>query len=161
MYVLLWEYQNVVWVRAATPNTEFPVSAAPITDIWDDTGISVPTLNTGLPVSEKVVSIREGNLSPLAIKRLPPKLHKQQTAQKVYKTLKERLAQLQRDFRSRYTYSCTHCLRSRHIDEHRNRSISLKQLCYLPKYIQSKFSRSSRRTIPIKETAPPSRAGDQ
>ena len=96
VYVSLWEDQNVVWVRAATPNTEFPVSAAPITDIWDDTGISVPTLNTGLPVSEKVVSIREGNLSPLAIKRLPPKLQKQQTAQKVYKTLKERSAQLQR-----------------------------------------------------------------
>ena len=96
VYVSLWEDQNVVWVRAATPNTEFPVSAAPITDIWDDTGISAPILDTGLPVSEKVVSIREGNLSPLAIKRLPPKLQKQQTAPKVYKTLKERSAQLQR-----------------------------------------------------------------
>ena len=95
VYVSLWEDQNVVWVRAATPNTEFPVSAAPITDIWDDTGISAPILDTGLPVNEKVVSIREGNLSPLAIKRLPPKLQKQQTAPKVYKTLKERSVQLQ------------------------------------------------------------------
>ncbi len=95
VYVSLWEDQNVVWVRAATPNTEFPVSAVPITDIWDDTGISAPILDTGLPVSEKVVAIREGNLSPLAIKRLPPKLHKQQMAPKEYKTLKERSAQLQ------------------------------------------------------------------
>ena len=91
VYVSLWEDQDIVWVRATTPNTEFPVSAAPITDIWDDTGISVPT-----PVSEKVLAIREGNLSPLAIKRLPPKLQKQQTAPKEYKTLKEHSAQLQR-----------------------------------------------------------------
>ena len=90
VYVSLWEDQNIVWVRAATPNTEFPTNAVPITDIWDDTGISVPT-----PVSEKVLAIREGHLSPLAIKRLPPKLQKQQTAPKEYKTLKERSAQLQ------------------------------------------------------------------
>ncbi len=91
VYVSLWEDQDIVWVRATTPNTEFPTRAVPITDIWDDTGISVPT-----PVSEKVLAIREGNLSPLAIKRLPPKLQKQQTAPKEYKTLKERSAQLQR-----------------------------------------------------------------
>ena len=90
VYVSLWEDQDIVWVRATTPNTEFPTNAVPITDIWDDTGISVPT-----PVSEKVLAIREGNLSPLAIKRLPPKLQKQQTAPKVYKTLKEHSVQLQ------------------------------------------------------------------
>ena len=90
MYVSLWEHQNIVWVRAATPNTEFPTSAVPITDIWDDTGISAPP-----PVSEEVLAIREGKLSPLAIKRMPLKLQKQQTAPKVYKTLKERSAQLQ------------------------------------------------------------------
>ena len=90
VYVSLWEDQNIVWVRAATPNTEFPAKAVPITDIWDDTGISVPTL-----VNEKVLAIREGRLSPLAIKRLPLKLQKQQTAPKVHKTLKERSAQLQ------------------------------------------------------------------
>ncbi len=91
VYVSLWEDQNIVWVREATPNTEFPTRAVPITDMWDDTGISVPT-----PISEKVLAIQEGHLSPLAIKRLPPKLQKQQTAPKVYKTLKERSAQLQR-----------------------------------------------------------------
>ena len=91
VYVSLWEDQNIVWVREATPNTEFPTRAVPITDMWDDTGISVPT-----PITEKVLAIREGHLSPLAIKRLPPKLQKQQTTLKVYKTLKERSAQLQR-----------------------------------------------------------------
>ena len=91
----LWEDKNIVWVRAATPNTELPTRAVPITDIWNDTGISVPTLDAGLPVNEKVNAIRDGNLSPLAIKRSPPKLHKQQTTPKVYKTLKERSAQLQ------------------------------------------------------------------
>ncbi len=91
VYVSMWEDQNIVWVREVTPNTEFPTRAVPITDMWDDTGISVPT-----PITEKVLAIREGHLSPLAIKRLPPKLQKQQTAPKVYKTLKERSAQLQR-----------------------------------------------------------------
>jgi len=93
--VSLWEDKNVVWVRAATPNAELPTKAVPITDIWNDTGISATTLDAGLPVNEKVNAIREGNLSPLAIKRSPPKLHKQQTAPRVYKTVKERSAQLQ------------------------------------------------------------------
>ena len=91
VYVSLWEDQNIVWVRETTPNTEFPTRAVPITDMWDDTGISAPT-----PVSEKVLAIQEGHLSPLAIKRLPPILQKQQTAPKVYKTLKESSVQLQR-----------------------------------------------------------------
>ncbi len=94
----LWEDKNIVWVRAAAPNTELPTRAVPITDIWNDTGISAPTLDAGLPVNEKVNAIRDGNLSPLGIKRSPPKLHKQQTTSKTYKTyktLKERSAQLQ------------------------------------------------------------------
>jgi hypothetical protein len=95
VYVSLWEHQNIVWVRAATPNTEFPTRAMPITDIWDDTGISPPTFVAGLPVKEKVAAVREGNLSPLGLKRLPQQLHKQQTTSKVYKTLKEHSAQLQ------------------------------------------------------------------
>ncbi len=91
VYVSLWEDQDIVWVRAATPNTEFPIYAVPITAIWDDTGISMPT-----PINEKILVIREGHLSPLAIKRLPPKLQKQQTPPKVHKTLQQHSAQLQR-----------------------------------------------------------------
>ena len=90
-YVSFWEDQDIVWVRAATPDNEFPIYAVPITDIWDNTSISTPT-----PIKEKISAIREERLSPLAIKRLPQKLQKQQTAPKVYKTLKERSAQLQR-----------------------------------------------------------------
>ncbi|MYF99831.1 hypothetical protein F4212_11995 [Candidatus Poribacteria bacterium] len=87
----LWEDQDTVWVRSGTPDTEIPIHAVPITDIWNDTGIPGQ-----MPFSEIVRSIREGELSPLAIKRLPPKLRKQQTPEKVYKTLKERSAQLKR-----------------------------------------------------------------
>lgn len=91
MSVALWEDRDTVWVRAATPNTEFPIRAVPITDIWNDTGIPEQT-----PFNETVHAIREEELSPLSIKRMPPKLRKQQTPQKVYKTLKERSAQLKR-----------------------------------------------------------------
>lgn len=91
----LWEDKNIVWVCAAAPNTEFPTRAVPITDIWNDTGIPAPTLEAGLPVNEKVNAIRDGNLSPLAIKRSPPKLHKPQTTSKTHETIKERSAQLQ------------------------------------------------------------------
>ncbi|MYG00219.1 hypothetical protein F4212_13960 [Candidatus Poribacteria bacterium] len=85
----LWEDRDTVWIREATPNTEFPIHAVPITVIWNDTGIPEQT-----PFNETVHAIRERRLSPLAIKRMPPKLQKQQTPQKVYKTLKERSAQL-------------------------------------------------------------------
>ena len=89
--VTLWEDQDTVWVRSGTPNTDIPIHAVPITEIWDDTGIPDQT-----PFSEIVRAIREGRFSPLGIKRLPPKLQKQQTPPKIYKTLKERSAQLQR-----------------------------------------------------------------
>lgn len=89
--VALWEDQDTVWVRSGTPNTEIPIHAVPITDIWNDTGIPEQT-----PFSEIVRTIREEHFSPLGIKRMPPKLRKQQTQLKVYKTLKERSAQLQR-----------------------------------------------------------------
>ena len=89
--VALWEDQDTVWVRSGTPNTEIPIHAVPITDIWSDTGIPEQT-----SFSEIVCTIREGRFSPLGIKRMPPKLQKQQTPPKIYKTLKERSAQLQR-----------------------------------------------------------------
>ena len=88
--VAVWEDQDTVWVREGTPNTKFPIRAVRITDMWNDTGIPEQT-----PFVETVGTIRAGHLSPLAIKRMPPKLRKQQTPQKVYKTLKERSVQLQ------------------------------------------------------------------
>ena len=77
--VLLWEDQGIVWVCASAPHTDIPTHAVAITEIWDDTGILHEE-----PVSEKILSIREGKLSPLAIKRPPPKLHKQQQTPKQY-----------------------------------------------------------------------------
>ena len=88
--VSLWEDQGIVWVCASTPGTEIPTSAVAITDIWDDTGILQRK-----PVSEQILTIREGNLSPLAIKRPPPKPHKHQTEHKSYKSFEEQSVQLQ------------------------------------------------------------------
>lgn len=88
--MILWEYNNTVWVRATTPNSEYPTNAVPITDIWEDTGISKPT-----HIDEKIQTIRKGQLSPLAIKRQPTKIHKKQTPLKVYQTIAERDVQLQ------------------------------------------------------------------
>ena len=95
-YVSLWEDQGIVWIRASTPNSGLPARAIPITDIWDDTGITYPKSATGLPVSEKLLAIQEGKLSPLAIKRPSPVLHQQEPTQKVYATLEENAVQIQR-----------------------------------------------------------------
>ena len=46
-------------------------------------------------MSKTVLAIREGHLSPSAIKRLPPKFQKQQRAPKEYKNAKEHSAQIQ------------------------------------------------------------------
>ena len=95
-YVSLWEDQGIVWIRASTPNTELPTRAVPITDVWDDTGITFPISTTGLPVSEKVLAIQEGHLSPLAIKRPPPALQTQKHTKKGYATFEEHAVQLRR-----------------------------------------------------------------
>ena len=89
--VKLWEEQAVVWIQASTPDSGIPITAVPITDIWDDTGIS-PTK----PVDKMLLSIREGSLSPLAIKRQIPILHKSQTEFECYKSIKEQSSQLQK-----------------------------------------------------------------
>ncbi len=96
-YVLMWEDQGIVWMRAATPNTEIPTTAVAITDIWHDTSISTKT-----EIRETFDAIRKGDLSPLAIKRLPPNLHKSQTTSKQYLSLKTQQTQL-RQFLERDT----------------------------------------------------------
>ena len=97
-HVSLWEDQGVVWVRTSTPNAEMSERAVPITDIWDDTGITPTTSATGLLVADKVVAVREGKLSPLAIKRPSPTLYRQVSPKKVYGTLEESAAQMRRVF---------------------------------------------------------------
>ena len=98
VHISLWEDRGVVWVRTSTPNTEMPAKAVPITEIWDDTGITPPTSVTGLPITDKMMAVREGKLSPLAIKRPPPTLYRQGPPKQVYGTLEKSAAQIQRVF---------------------------------------------------------------
>ena len=98
--VLLWEQDGTVWIRAISPKADIPSEDTRITDVWDDTGI-LPTLpETGLPVNEKILAVREGNLSPLAIKRPSPILEKTKETDKHYETFDENIQQIQRVFTS-------------------------------------------------------------
>lgn len=91
--VLLWEDEGTVWVRASTPDAGIPTTATPITEVWDDTGIVPPVPKTGLPVTDKVLAVREG-LSPLSIKRLPAILQKTENPEKGHKPLEENAIQM-------------------------------------------------------------------
>ena len=81
--VSLGEDDGTVWIRASTPDAKLPTRSMPLTDVWDDTGIvpSVPT--TGLPVTNKMLAVREGKLSPLAIRHPHPVLHQQKRSEQV------------------------------------------------------------------------------
>ena len=97
-HVSLWEQAGTVWIHASTSDTGLPTSPTPITDIWDNTGILPAIPATGLPLTDKVLAVREGKLSPLAIKRPNPILQKPERENKVYQTLEENAAQMQRVF---------------------------------------------------------------
>ena len=97
-HVSLWENRGIVWVRGVTPNPRFPMSVTPITAIWDDTGITPPISPTDLPVSDKVLAVREGKLSPLALKRSSPMLHRRESTKKVYGSIEEKVAEIQHVF---------------------------------------------------------------
>ena len=96
--VMLWERNGIVWIRASTSDVGLPTEDTPITDVWDDTGILPPIPATGLPVSEQVLAIRDGKLSPLAIKRPSPVLQKVEDIDKVYEPLEENIDQIQSAF---------------------------------------------------------------
>ena len=93
--VSLWEDEGIVWVCAATPHAGLPTTSTPITDIWDDTGILQPPHPAGSPVSDKILDVREGKLSPLAIKRPSPILQKPESPEKVEVPLEKYTAQIQ------------------------------------------------------------------
>ena len=97
-HVSLWESDGMVWVRASTPDAGLPTTSTPITDIWDDTGILRPIPAMGLSVSDEVSAVREGKLSPLAIKRPPSVLHKPEHPNEVYETLETKVAQVEHIF---------------------------------------------------------------
>ena len=96
--VWLWEDNGAVWVRASTSDAGLPTEATQITDVWDDTGILPLLPAAGLPISDKVLAVREGKLSPLALKRPSPVLQKPEHTPKVYETLEENAVQIQRAF---------------------------------------------------------------
>ena len=96
--VLLWEDNGTVWMCASTSDFGLPMENTPITDVWDHTGILPPIPATGLPVSEKMLAIREGKLSPLAIKRPSPVLQKPEGTEKVYEALENNIDQIQSVF---------------------------------------------------------------
>ncbi len=98
--VLLWEHDGIVWVRASKSAVALPTEDTPITDVWDDTGILPPIPSTGLPVSEKILAVREEKLSSLAIKRPSPVLQKPEGTKKIYEALEKNVDQIQRVFES-------------------------------------------------------------
>ena len=96
--VSLWETLDGVWVRASTSHAELPMEATLLTDVWEDTGILPPIPATGLPLTDKMLAVREGKLSPLAVKRPEPVLRKPEEKNKDYATLAENAVQIQRVF---------------------------------------------------------------
>ena len=97
-YVSLWERNGTVWLRASTSDLGIPMADTAITDIWDDTGILPQTPNADLFLSDNVLAVREGKLSPLAIKRLSTVLQKSGETRKDYEPLENNAAQIQRVF---------------------------------------------------------------
>ena len=96
--VSLWENEDGVWLRASTSDTELPMEATLITDVWKDTGILPSIPATGLPINDKVLAIREEGLSPLSIKRPSPVLHKSKPTEKTDETHEEISVQVRRAF---------------------------------------------------------------
>ncbi|RKU16248.1 hypothetical protein C6503_12505 [Candidatus Poribacteria bacterium] len=96
--VSVWESEGDVWVRAVTSDTGLPTEATLITDIWDDTGILPPIPATGVPVDDKVRTVREEELSPLSIKRPTPILHKSEPPENTSEPHEEISVQGQRAF---------------------------------------------------------------
>lgn len=85
-FVLLWEDEDVVWVRSSVPDIGLPTMSTLITDIWDDTGILSLSSHVGTLVPDRVDKVQEGELSPLAIKRPTPVLNKSDERVEEYDT---------------------------------------------------------------------------
>ena len=96
--VSLWESEGGVWICASTSDIGLPMEATLITDVWEDTGILLPIPATGLPVDDKVPAVREGKLSPLAIKRPAPVLQQFGPTEDIHETREKIGVQVQRAF---------------------------------------------------------------
>ncbi len=96
--ISFWEANGTVWVRATASDTGLPTEATPITEVWNNTGILPPVLEPQLLVSDRIFAVRAGELSPLAIKRPPPVLHKPENAEEHYEIPKKNSDQIRRVF---------------------------------------------------------------
>ncbi|MDE0685684.1 MAG: hypothetical protein OXI63_22375, partial [Candidatus Poribacteria bacterium] len=96
--VSLWESDGGVWVCASTSDTGLPIEATLITDVWKDTGLLPSIPETGLPIDDKVIAVREGKLSPLAIKRPRSMLRKSNPTEETSKTYEDISVQMQHAF---------------------------------------------------------------
>ena len=67
----------------------------PITAVWNDTGILPPITEMGLPVSDNMLAVQDGKLSPLAIKRPDPVLDKPKKTVKTYEPSTDNIEQIQ------------------------------------------------------------------
>ena len=97
--VVLWETDGGVSIRASTSDLGLPTKDTLITDVWDDTGI-LPPITADPPVSDTVLAVREGTLSPLAIKRPSPVLKKSAATEKVYGSLEKNIGEINKVFES-------------------------------------------------------------
>ena len=96
--VSLWESDDGVWVCASTSDIGLPMEATLITDVWNDTGILPSIPKTGLPIDDEVLAVREGTLSPLALKRPAPILPTSTPTETMSETAEEMRVQVQRAF---------------------------------------------------------------
>ena len=97
-HVSLWERDSTVWIRASTSDLGIPMEDTRITEIWDDTGLLPQTPNVEPFLSDTLLAVRAGKLSPLALKRPPPMLQKLEGAKKEYEPLESNTDQIQRVF---------------------------------------------------------------
>ena len=97
--VVLWETDSGVWIRASASGLGLPTKDTLITGVWDDTGI-LPPITGECRVSDQMLAVREGTLSPLAIRRPSPVLEKPKNPNKVYEPLEKNTEKIKRIFHS-------------------------------------------------------------
>ncbi len=93
-HVALWENEHTVSVCASTDGFGVPTTDTPITDVWDDTGLLPQIPATDIPISNEMLAAREGQLSPLAVKRPSPILNYPEPTKAVEWTAEQITAQL-------------------------------------------------------------------
>ena len=97
--VSLWEHDGTVWIWGFTPDAGLPTEATPIMEVWNDTGILLSrSMSSALPISDRVLAVREGALSPLGIKRLSRVLRDGERTIGVYEALEKMRGQIRHVF---------------------------------------------------------------